>query len=111
MAFASPELKAASHALQAAVTSLFASAARAEPMLATKKIGMRTRVDKRMLSSLRQEQNAPTGYQPICLVACASTGFGVFRHLTRWRSAQDCTVITGDGAAIFRHASGLGLEG
>jgi|tagenome__1003787_1003787.scaffolds.fasta_scaffold19237012_2 hypothetical protein len=38
-------------------------------------------------------------------------GFGVFRHLTRWRSAQDCTVITGDGAAIFRHASGLGLEG
>src|SRR3954466_6466303 len=44
-------------------------------MLAAKKIGMRTRVDKRMLSSLRQEQNAPTGYQPICLVACASTGF------------------------------------
>jgi ATP-dependent DNA ligase len=38
-------------------------------------------------------------------------GFGVFRHLTRWRSAQDCTLITGDGAAIFRHASELGLEG
>src|SRR4051794_153053 len=44
-------------------------------MLAAKKIGMRTRVDKRMLSSVRQEQNAPTGYQRICLVACASTGF------------------------------------
>ena len=38
-------------------------------------------------------------------------GFGVFRHLTRWPSAQDFTLITGDGAAIFRHASGLGLEG
>src|SRR4051812_35766648 len=57
---ASPELKAASHALSAAVTSLFASAARAEPMLAKKKMGMRTRVDKRMLSSLRQEPNAST---------------------------------------------------
>src|SRR3954451_14613413 len=48
------------HALSAAVTSLFASAARAEPMLAKKKMGMRTRVDKRMLSSLRQEPNAST---------------------------------------------------